>query len=352
MALTCEACKGNISVTQKRIKCTVCHYVFHSECVNYNNESSSPRSYWKCPNCVVSQRKGDNSNTPLLTNKQYLKKNKPTTVADNADTPMFTLSDNTLRNIASDCNFHNVIRQLEGMLDSKLKLIKQELIEELKSSIFTELKHEMLTLSTNLSQLHEVCEQLHNENEDLKKDLSSLRDRVCESENQVSQLRAQIGKQQQTARLNNLEVVGLPQTSNESPTNLIIKIAKHAGVDLQLNDIEFAHRVQPLMTVQGRPKPIVAKLKDRKLKDEILSGLRRRKGVNTTDIGLGNDNKKIFINEHLTPENKSLLKSVKSLAKENAFKYVWVRNCNIFLRKNEESPVIYISCQEDLKKIV
>ncbi|CAK1589741.1 unnamed protein product [Parnassius mnemosyne] len=65
----CEACRANISVTQKRIKCTQCSHNYHSECINFNNDTAS-RSEWKCPACIASCRRGgDNSNTPIRSNK-------------------------------------------------------------------------------------------------------------------------------------------------------------------------------------------------------------------------------------------------------------------------------------------
>lgn len=347
MPITCEACKENINVTQKRIKCTSCFSTYHSECVNYG-ENSVIRASWKCPNCIVSQRKSNNTNTPLPPEKkQHIKNqrvNDTHTIASQSQNTQDITSSNTV-------NCSNLIRSLEEMLDNKLKIVKEELIEQLKATIFLELKNEILSLSSYTSQLQESYNNIQLENDTIKKDLELLQNRVSTAESEVLELRSQIGKQQQIARLNNLEVLGLPQISNECPTDLIIKIAKHAGVNLQEKDIEFAHRVQPFTKVQGRPKPIVTKLKDRKHKDAILSGLRRQRAVNTSDIGLGGKDKRIFVNEHLTPENKLLLKRAKVIAKQNAFKFVWVKNCNIFLRKNEDSPVIYINCDKDLSKV-
>lgn len=45
-----------ISVTQKRVKCSHCSRLYHSDCVQLNNDSS--RSLWKCPTCVTNVKKG------------------------------------------------------------------------------------------------------------------------------------------------------------------------------------------------------------------------------------------------------------------------------------------------------
>ncbi|KOB76389.1 Zinc finger DNA binding protein, partial [Operophtera brumata] len=123
--------------------------------------------------------------------------------------------------------------------------------------------------------------------------------------------------------MSNIEVIGLPETANESPSELIIKVAKHAGVILLAEQIESAHRVQPMQKVDGRPKPIVAKLRDRILKDQIISGLRKSRGIETRDIGMGGAVRRFYVNEHLTPENKNLLKKAKLRANEKSYKFVW-----------------------------
>nr|XP_034832174.1 uncharacterized protein LOC117988984 [Maniola hyperantus] len=244
-----------------------------------------------------------------------------------------------------------IISRLENILDAKLQSIKYEIVEELKTTIFAELKNEIASLSSQLSQLQTSYSKLQDENDHLKSDVSTLRERISVSEDQILELRSQFGRQQQQARMNNLEIVGLPQTSSESPVDLVVKIAEYAGVELNRGDIDFAHRVQPQKPIAGRPKAIVVKLVDRLCKDKILSGLKRKKGICTRDIGIGGTEKKFFVNEHLTPENKQLLKSTKNLAKEKAYKFVWVRNCNIFLRKNEEAPALHVRLEKDLAKI-
>lgn len=344
MVGTCEACQAHISVTMKRIKCSQCSRIYHSECVRFSGDSVSARTQWKCPKCVAAVRKGgDNSNTPVRIEKS----SKP---QRSVDTEPITIA--TERKVYAVPPDHvNLINRFEGVLDAKLKTIKHEIVEELKETIITEIKSEIISLSSEFSQLQASYCQLQTENDSLKNDVCVLQKQISLCEDQLSELRSQFGKQQQQARINNLEIVGLPQTNSENTIDLIRNIARYAGVDLNHDDIEFAHRVQPQKTIAGRPKSIVVKLKDRLCKDKILSGLKRKKGICTKDIGIEGAEKRFFVNEHLTPENKQLLKKIKTVAREKAYKFVWVRNCNIFLRKNEESPALSIRSEKDIDKI-
>lgn len=367
MAGICEACKGNITVTQKRIKCSNCSQLYHSECVNYNNEST--RSQWKCPNCFAYQRKGgDNSNTPIRGAKtaKELPLNPPknkgvTATTSSADMYGQTSQESTNPSTATSpeigntCTYslseNSLVLQIENMLDVKLNLLKKDMVKEIHSSLVTEFRKDLQKINTKYNELENVCAKLHEEKEDLRKNLNTLQTKSMEDHDKILELQSQINKQQQGARMSNIEIVGLPESPNESTEDLVIAIANYAGVTLQCDQIESVHRVQPMRKVEGRPKPIVAKLQTRMLKDKIIAGLRKSNGISTRDVGLAGNNRKFFVNEHLTPENKQLLNAVKTRAKTKSFKFIWVRNCNIFLRKNEESPVITISSIKDLQKI-
>lgn len=361
MAGQCEACRAPITVTQKRIKCTVCLHVYHSECINYNSDSAS-RSQWKCPTCVAAQRKGgDNSNTPVRNPKPTIQTQEAAGVKSLPSTPTATepalppLLPATAPGIIQPMEaaaVNEFVTQMESILDVKLNAVKGEILQNFKATFIDEFKKQMATMTTKFNHLEVSHNTLRNEHDDLKKDYDKLKQSVLDGDKRYLELQMQLNKQQQWARLANIEIVGLPETPRESPIDLAIKIAKHAGIELSPDNIESAHRVQPMQKADGRPKPIVVKLRNRMLKDQILSGLRKTRGINTHDIGLRGADKKFYVNEHLTPVNKHLLSAAKSRAKDKSYKFVWVRNCNIFLRRNEESPAITINMERDLAKIV
>ncbi|KAL4718715.1 hypothetical protein ACJJTC_017329 [Scirpophaga incertulas] len=214
-----------------------------------------------------------------------------------------------------------------------------------------EFRKELAAVTAKFEQLESSHANLQIENATLKSELEIIHKKSLDNEERIADLEGQLNKQQQWARMSNIEIVGLPETPNESPVNLAIKIASHAGVQLQPTQVESAYRVQPMKRIAGRPKPIIVRLQSRILKDQIISGLRRTKGISTRDIGLGGTDGKFYVNEHLTPINKQLLNATKANAKAMSYKFVWVRNCNIFLRKNEEAPVITVNSEKDLQKI-
>ncbi|XP_045445727.1 uncharacterized protein LOC123653788 [Melitaea cinxia] len=81
-------------------------------------------------------------------------------------------------------------------------------------------------------------------------------------------------------------------------------------------------------------KPIIARFISRYRKDECLAQLRKLK-ITAMDLGFASGKVPIHFNDHLTSNNKALLKRAKSIAKEKHYKYVWVRNCSIMARHTD-----------------
>lgn len=249
-------------------------------------------------------------------------------------------------------SYDALLEQMESLFDRKIEIIKQNMIEELKKIILPELISDITDLRKSIKGL----ESSHNK---LLEDFTSYKNKnnvnltkIQDTEAEIMELRAQINKQQQYARMKNLEIAGLPEIPNESLTEAVIKIAGHAGVQISSNDIKFANRVQPMRKNTGKPKTVIVKLRNRGTKDKILSGLRKTKGISTADVGHGGESRQIYVHEHLTPVNKMLLYKAKERATQLSYKFVWIRDCHIFLRKDEKKPLISVNSLKDLEKIV
>lgn len=115
-------------------------------------------------------------------------------------------------------------------------------------------------------------------------------------------------------------------------------------------DIDFITRVAPKKSDPKKIKPIIIRFLARHKKDDFLSRVRKMK-LKASDIGYVGFDNFIYFNEHLTSINKSLLHQTKVIAKEKQYTYVWVKNCAIFARRNDTSPVIAITNELDLNQL-
>lgn len=237
-----------------------------------------------------------------------------------------------------------------------------ELLEKFTSTqneSFRKICSEMTGLRDQMKNIVSTQDSITNEQSSLKLRVADLENKqresntmICQLQTHINDLRNDFEAQQQRDRLCNLEITGVPEMKNESVADIVMEIAKYANVEMKTHDILHATRVQPRRALSGRPKTIICKLQPRLLKDSIIAGIRKNRGVTSKDIGIPGESRPIFVNEHLTIHYKDLLKQTKTTAEKKHYKFVWVRNCRIFVRKNDSSPAIPIFTENDLLKIV
>lgn len=180
----------------------------------------------------------------------------------------------------------------------------------------------------------------------------SLESKVIQMQDTISQLKCDIGKQQQQARQLNIELVGLPENPKENLIAVVLRLSELMGVPLVAENIDYATRVQSMNPVKGRPRNIIVKMRMRIHKDNLISGARKHR-ISSDMLGYAGESVRIYINEHLTRENKQLFRLCRARAADLNYKYVWIKNCYIYVRKNDTSPFLLINSEvELLKKII
>lgn len=190
--------------------------------------------------------------------------------------------------------------------------------------------------------------------ESLSKDMKAVqcfKHEIEEVKKQNAELKYIINDNEQRERLLNLEIMGIPEFKDEKLSEFITQIASKGGVVLEIGDIIHVNRVSPRSKVQGRPRVIIAKMRTRLLKDNIVAGTRKCH-LTTKALNIPGDSRPIYVNEHLTVFNKLLLKKCKEQAKNKQYQYVWSKNGKIFIRKNDTAPALLISKEDDLKKFI
>lgn len=359
---TCVGCKSSIQ-NEEYMTCHACKQKYDLMCANFSPKRFKKLSHdvklkWKCLECKNKLPKHDNTNTPVRIAHQFeidgeidadsLSQDNNVTMRRNRSANNF-ITEDKLREILKS----EMIKELETVLEATLtRLVHNQLkditnrINEFQDSImyisgqYEELKNLLGTTSTALK-----C--VKDENRALKENLVTLESRVkiLEDDNM---------KQQQWDRLQNIEITGVSEEKDENTLSIVQKISQHIGVTIVPADLEFAHRVQPrrgASAVRGRPI-IIARLRHRAVKDQIIAAARKYRNLNTKEVGISGENSKIYVNEHLTKNNKMILSSCKNKVRELNYKFIWTKNCRIFVRKNESSPPIPINSLSDISKVV
>ena len=157
--------------------------------------------------------------------------------------------------------------------------------------------------------------------------------------------------------LNNIEISGVPFSKGENLNTILRNICSRVGFTLSDSDVNTIHRVRRFHSDNNnseklvRPPAIIVHFTRRIRKDELLAAVRARRGITTADINLPGAATALYLSDHLTPVNKLLLKRARQLKNEKNYSYLWIRDCKIFIRKNQESKVFLINSEADLNKI-
>lgn len=331
--------------------CSSCRLTFHFHCVSlaevgWRRLGSDRQGTWICPECKI---------TPQLNSPKPQLPEKPNTQED------------TSNNVSS-------LQKIEAILQTLIKLPEQ--VEQLRSDLNnmasgmkTQIMDEFNTRFEEIEAKLEIVETFKKERNVLTIKLNKHEERISSLEKifkdreelikelqiKTSVLEREYNRSQQQNRFLNIEIVGIPEKPDEDLPQLLLKIATSINANIAREDIEFITRVQPLQSQAGKPKRIIAKLNNRHAKDNIIANFRKinkSKGITSNDLGFEGNSTKVFINEHLTIANKILLNNCRKRAKEQDIKFVWVKNCSVYMRHHEKSPSAAITSDEDLEKFL
>jgi len=157
-------------------------------------------------------------------------------------------------------------------------------------------------------------------------------------QHQTYQLTHQINLLEQYSRRDCLEFQGIEYKVGESTDNLVIQYAKQTGITISEKDISISHRLARVDPSSDNKVPnIIAKLTSRKIRDAIYK-----------NRSILHRQKKVYITESLSKQNKPLFNICFKYKRANRYKYIWTKNGKTFLKQGDESDVIVISKERDL----
>lgn len=192
----------------------------------------------------------------------------------------------------------------------------EQRLEKMEAQIF-DMAHEIDGLKTTLGAAKQENQALRDQN-------SALKHRLAKVEGQQNDA-------EQYDRRWNLRVFNVPESSGETADDCVRSccdiFSDLVGVQTKEEDLEAAHRVgKPGVSVNGRPRPIIVRFSNRRVRDRVLADRKKLKG------------KKISIGEDLTMANYKLEREAFNHSASSA---TWSVNGKIFAKlKNGQTVQI------------
>lgn len=163
------------------------------------------------------------------------------------------------------------------------------------------LRSEVSDMQNSLEAFNEIYESVKARNEALAKENKELRDESKSLKDDCRLFSQRLSDVKQYSQTNNVEIKGIPKTDGESCLAVVQVIGEKVGCVIAPSDVDIAHHV-PVR--QGTY--IIGKFCSRSKKTDFATKAKKAR-LNTTAIGLsGHSVAPIYVNDHLTPENKRL----------------------------------------------
>lgn len=300
----CSKCKGDLSSGGDIVKCCDCGLEFHAACCKIRTANKQSKSTWRCDGCRQDTASGS---------------------SQRSDSDNLTVID-------------------------MFKNIQRELTESRATSTasFTKIEKSMEAVNTSLAVINSRLTALEDDNKKLSKKCVKLEANEVKLESRVTTLEREIVDLQQYSRNKNLEIRGVPMTTNENVYTVLGRLAQSLEVQFGVNDISTAHRLASPRDSRYSPS-IIVQFVSRDVRRRWLIAAKKKR-PQTTDLSASLRPGPVFVGEHLTKHNKDLLKMAKSYVKEGRLTYAWTRDGKVFVRKTSQSPPRRVIFTQDIDK--
>lgn len=306
------------------------------------------KSGWICPACRSNQPKTGNLNTPVRC---------AATIEDPASPEDAGFSNVTLRSNQSNQSSFNLPTSLT---EEKFREILMTEISKASSSTVAELK----IIGEKMSSFHESLNFLNKKFEDLKSNLEEKSATIADLKKDNEQLKTTV--HDLTIRLNavelhmresNVEINGIPENRSENLRDTVIQLTKAVENPVLPDDVIQVTRVAKMSQNNERPRAVVVKFRNPSIRDSVLAAVSKfnkknmQSKLNSHHLGIGGTRSPVFVSEHLTPGNKYLHAAARQKARELSYKFVWVRNGRIYVRKSETHQAVLIKNLDSIKHL-
>ncbi|KAI5651482.1 hypothetical protein NE865_00726 [Phthorimaea operculella] len=274
--MKCAHAKCTENLDEEETFCTHCQNHYHYKCANitemgYNRKNADLKAAWRCPTCKSGGNNGAESGITLNDVIQELKR------------------------------FRAFIEPKVSATSDSLEVMKKQWVA--------------------MDSRVKVAEERISSAEDRISTLSNLPQDLKLAKESIAVLMEENNAQSQFSRINNVEIAGVPFIKKENLFEVLNSISTQIGFTLNNSDVDTIHRVRrfdnasskPDDAQHSRPPAIVVRFTQRRRKDAFLAASRTHRSLSTADIGIAGPASRIFINHHLTPANKLLLKEAKNL---------------------------------------
>ncbi|KAL3288008.1 hypothetical protein HHI36_002460, partial [Cryptolaemus montrouzieri] len=160
----------------------------------------------------------------------------------------------------------------------------------------------------------------------------------------IINLEERLERIEQEGREKNIILMNVPNQEKEDTKDLVTKIISRIGIPVKTEEFE-SRRIS-----KKENSPIVIKFKSESAKWNILMKKKEIGTLKMKDCGFFGENV-IYFNEDLSQTKQELYSRVRKFKKDKNYDFAWIKNENIYVKKNESSRPILIKHETVLEAL-
>lgn len=236
--------------------------------------------------------------------------------------------------------------ELKSEIKTDLKLFRESVDRDFRTDL-REIKASLKFIGEKYDEMRVDLKSVLEQNKQLRAENVTLKERCDKQETQIKTIESRIVDCEQNSRNANVEIKGIPVRDKENLFDILTELGNCIEEPISPCDVDVCHRV-PVPNDQAS-KNIVVQFIHRRKRNAVLEAAKKKK-LTCAELGLDHP-APIFVNEHLCPDRKRLLGQAIAKKREAGWKFVWVRNGNVYARKSEKSNALKIGSASDLVKM-
>lgn len=375
-ARKCDGCHELVELN-RCMTCSKCKAYYDLLCANITQERfdsmrTEEKQSWICQYCRSKVPKADNTNTPIRSNQKPVK-SIGNQRSSGISAPQESCNQDDGVNVTirrKDAKSHDISYEADNLYpeaEQRLRtIIRSEFQETLQAMMEKLITKELQPINQILKEFRESVDFFNGKYEELKSaveernaSIHKLEVNNIELQSTITDLTLRLNLAEQHLRENNVEINGVTEHGSENLVSTIMQLSSTVKAQLKDDDVLHVTRVAKLDRNSNRPRSIIAKFRSTRQRDSFLAAVanynrnNKEEKLNTRHLGIAGQRSPVYVSEHLIPSTKALHAAARLKAREMNYKFVWVRNGRVYVRRNEVSgKAIFIRNKECLKFIV
>lgn len=242
-------------------------------------------------------------------------------------------------------------------LDIQFQDLKEEILTMIKSMILPQ-ENELKKISPILKEIKNTNCNIENtltylteQNNELKKKIELLEIQAKKDKQYITMLEDKVEDIQRENRKANIEIKNIPcdpKETREDLLKMVLCLSKNIDCNITRSDIKDIYRINTKKYNNTNP-PVIIETASTILKTDIIKqcknfNIKNKQKLRAKHLGFTkHEETPVYIAEQLTPKGARLFYLARDLAKSQLFKFCWTFYGRVYVRKNENSPIIRVN---------